>query len=110
MGGTCVNVGCIPKKLFVYASHFHEDFQDAAAYGWTVKPDSFNWRTLVENKDKEIKRLNGMSRAPARGSGVDIVHGRATVDGPHTVEVAGEHYTAENILVAAGSPADRSGI
>jgi len=103
MGGTCVNVGCIPKKLFVYASHFHEDFQDAAAYGWTVKPDSFNWRTLVENKDKEIKRLNGIYERLLEGSGVDIVHGRATVVDPHTVEVAGKHYTAENILVAAGS-------
>lgn len=103
MGGTCVNVGCIPKKLFVYAAHFHEDFQDAAAYGWTVKPDSFNWRTLVENKDKEIKRLNGIYERLLEGSGVEIVHGRATVVDPHTVEVAGKHYTAENILVAAGS-------
>lgn len=103
MGGTCVNVGCIPKKLFVYAAHFHEDFQDAAAYGWTVKPDSFNWRTLVENKDKEIKRLNGIYERLLEGSGVEIVHGRATVVDPHTVEVAGKHYTAEHILVAAGS-------
>jgi glutathione reductase (NADPH) len=103
MGGTCVNVGCIPKKLFVYASHFHEDFADAAAYGWTVKPDSFDWRTLVDNKDKEISRLNGIYRRMLEGAGVTIVDGRATVVDPHTVAVAGKNYTAEHILVAAGS-------
>ena len=103
MGGTCVNVGCIPKKLFVYASHFHEDFADAAAYGWTVKPDSFDWRTLVDNKDKEITRLNGIYRRMLEGAGVTIVDGRATVVDPHTVAVAGKNYTAEHILVAAGS-------
>ena len=103
MGGTCVNVGCIPKKLFVYASHFHEDFADAAAYGWTVKPDSFDWLTLVDNKDKEITRLNGIYRRMLEGAGVTIVDGRATVVDPHTVAVAGKNYTAEHILVAAGS-------
>jgi len=103
MGGTCVNVGCIPKKLFVYASHFHEGFSDAAAYGWTVKPGSFDWRTLVDNKDKEIKRLNGIYERLLEGSGVTIVDGRATVVDPHTVEVAGKQYTAEHVLVAAGS-------
>ncbi len=103
MGGTCVNVGCIPKKLFVYASHFHEEFSDAAAYGWTVKPESYNWRTLVENKDKEISRLNGIYRRLLENSGVEVIDGRATVVDAHTVEVEGKHYTAENILVAAGS-------
>lgn len=103
MGGTCVNVGCIPKKLFVYASHFHEDFSDSAAYGWTVKPDSFNWRTLVENKNKEITRLNGIYERLLEGSGVTIVNGRATVVDAHTVDVHGKQYSAEHILVAAGS-------
>ena len=103
MGGTCVNVGCIPKKLFVYASHFDKDFADASAYGWTVKPDSFDWRTLVDNKDKEITRLNGIYRRMLEGAGVTIVDGRATVVDPHTVAVAGKNYTAEHILVAAGS-------
>ncbi|MBO6784546.1 MAG: glutathione-disulfide reductase [Alphaproteobacteria bacterium] len=103
MGGTCVNVGCIPKKLFVYASHFHEEFGDAEAYGWTVKPEAFDWRTLVENKDTEIKRLNGIYERLLEGSGVEIKHGRATVVDPHTVEVDGTQYTAENILVASGS-------
>jgi len=103
LGGTCVNVGCIPKKLFVYASHFHEEFSDAAAYGWTVKPESYNWCTLVENKDKEISRLNGIYRRLLENSGVEVIDGRATVVDAHTVEVEGKHYTAENILVAAGS-------
>ncbi len=103
MGGTCVNVGCIPKKLFVYAAHFHEDFEDAAAYGWTVGPRSLNWRTLVENKDKEIGRLNGIYQRLLENSGVEVIEGRATVVDPHTVAVGDRTYTAENILVAAGS-------
>ena len=58
LGGTCVNVGCIPKKLLVYASHYTEDFEDARAYGWTVGKSSFDWATLIRNKDREIARLN----------------------------------------------------
>ena len=103
MGGTCVNVGCIPKKLFVYASHFHEEFEDAAAYGWTVKPESYDWNTLLRNKNTEIQRLNGIYERLLEGSGVEVINGRATVVDAHTVEVAGKQYTAENILVAAGS-------
>src|SRR6185503_17759138 len=60
LGGTCVNVGCIPKKLLVYGAHFSEDFVDAKNYGWTVPEPSFDWRTLIANKDKEITRLNGI--------------------------------------------------
>ncbi len=103
MGGTCVNVGCIPKKLFVYAAHFHEDFEDAAAYGWTVGPRSLDWRTLVENKDKEIGRLNGIYQRLLENSGVEVIEGRATVVDAHTVAVGDRTYTAANILVAAGS-------
>ncbi len=102
MGGTCVNVGCIPKKLFVYAAHFHEDFADAGAYGWTAEAKGFDWRTLVDNKDTEIKRLNGIYQRLLENSGVEIVNGRATLVDAHTVAVAGKHYTAENILVATG--------
>ncbi len=102
MGGTCVNVGCIPKKLFVYAAHFHEDFADSAAYGWTAEAKDFDWRTLVDNKDTEIKRLNGIYERLLGNAGVEIVNGRATLVDAHTVEVAGKHYTAENILVATG--------
>jgi glutathione reductase (NADPH) len=102
MGGTCVNVGCIPKKLFVYAAHFHEDFADSTAYGWTAEAKGFDWRTLVDNKDTEIKRLNGIYERLLSNSGVEIVNGRATLVDAHTVAVAGKQYTAENILVATG--------
>ena len=60
LGGTCVNVGCVPKKLFVYGSHFHEEFQDAKNYGWDVPESAFDWPTLRDNKTKEINRLNGI--------------------------------------------------
>ncbi len=102
MGGTCVNVGCIPKKLFVYGAHFHEDFEDAASYGWTVGRPVFDWQTLLGNKDKEIRRLNGIYERILRNAGVDIVHGRAVVADPHAVEVGGKRVTAERILVATG--------
>ena len=62
LGGTCVNVGCVPKKLFVYASAFEEEFRTAAGFGWTVPPQSFDWPTLRDNKTKEIERLNGIYR------------------------------------------------
>ncbi len=102
MGGTCVNVGCIPKKLFVYAAHFHDDFADSAAFGWTAGDRDFDWRTLVDNKDTEIKRLNGIYERLLGNSGVEIVNGRATLADAHTVDVAGKRYTAANILVATG--------
>lgn len=102
MGGTCVNVGCIPKKLFVYASHFSHDFEDAAAYGWTVGPRSFDWPTLRDNKDKEIDRLNGIYRNLLGNAGVEVFEARATVVDPHTIEVDGKRVTAEYILVATG--------
>lgn len=105
MGGTCVNVGCIPKKLFVYAAHYHEDFADSAAYGWTVEAPGakdFNWRTLVDNKDTEITRLNGIYERLLGNSGVEIVNGRATLVDAHTVAVDGKEYSAKTILVATG--------
>ena len=72
MGGTCVNVGCIPKKLFVYASHYSHDFEDAAAYGWTVGESQFDWKTLRDNKDTEIKRLNGIYESMLGNAKVDV--------------------------------------
>ncbi len=102
LGGTCVNVGCIPKKLMVYASHYSEDFEDAAAYGWTVGPRSFDWATLIANKDREIERLNGIYRTILTQNGVEIIEGRAVVVDPHTVEIGGRRITAEHILVATG--------
>jgi len=102
MGGTCVNVGCIPKKLFAYASHFADDFEDAAGFGWTVFDTKFHWPTLVANKNKEIERLNGIYDRMLHAAGVEIFKARAKVIDPHTVEVGDKRVTAEHILVATG--------
>ena len=103
LGGTCVNVGCVPKKLFVYASHFRDEMADATnGYGWTVGQSNFDWPTLRDNKTREIERLNGIYEGLLRDAGVTHVEGRATIVDPHTVEVEGKRYTAENILVATG--------
>jgi len=103
LGGTCVNVGCIPKKLLVYASHFSEDFSDAAGYGWTVGERSVDWRKLIANKDREISRLNGVYRNILSDNGVEIIEGHAEIVDPHTVTVDGKRHTAKYILVAVGS-------
>ncbi|HEM47270.1 MAG TPA: glutathione-disulfide reductase, partial [Alphaproteobacteria bacterium] len=102
-GGTCVNIGCVPKKLLVYASHFAEEFEDAAGFGWTVGERSFDWKTLIANKDEEIARLNGIYERLLKNSGVEIKWGRATVVDGHTVEIDGRWATAEHILVATGA-------
>ena len=103
LGGTCVNVGCIPKKLLVYASHYSEDFNDAAGYGWTVGGRSVDWRKLIANKDREISRLNGIYRKLLGEAGVEIFEGHAEIVDPHTVTVDGKRHTAKYILVAVGS-------
>ena len=102
LGGTCVNVGCVPKKLFVYASHFAEDFQNARGFGWTVDNPRFDWSTLLTNKNTEIERLNGVYQRLLENIGVEIINGRATLVDAHTVEVNGNKITAERILVAVG--------
>ena len=102
LGGTCVNAGCIPKKLLVYASHFREDFEDAAGFGWQVPSREFTWNELLANKDREIARLNGVYADLLDDAGVERIEGRARVLDPHTVEVDGRRVTAENILVATG--------
>ncbi len=109
-GGTCVNVGCIPKKLFSYAAHFHEDFADAAGFGWHVAEPWFDWPTLVANKDREIARLNGIYERILTGAGVEVIRGRATVVDAHTVAVAGRTITAAHILVATGGYPTRPAI
>lgn len=101
-GGTCVNVGCIPKKLFVYGSRFPEDRAVAAGYGWTVDEPQFDWPTLVRNKDIEIQRLNGIYERMLKNAGCEVIPARATLVDPHTVEVDGKHITATHILVATG--------
>ena len=102
VGGTCVIRGCVPKKLLVYASHFHDDFQDAAGYGWTVGPSHFSWPTLIANKNREIVRLEGIYAKLLEGSKVTVLRGRATVMDGNTVEFDGRRITAANILVATG--------
>jgi glutathione reductase (NADPH) len=103
LGGTCVNVGCIPKKLMVLASHYREDFEDAAAYGWTVGERRFDWPKFIANKDREIARLNDVYRSILEKNGVEILNARATVVDPHTVQVGDRRVTAKHILVATGS-------
>ena len=103
LGGTCVNVGCVPKKLFVYGSHFAEDFDDARSYGWHAGKAGFDWPTLRDNKTREIERLNGVYHDLLNGAGVEIVTQRAVLTGPHEVTVGGRTVTARNILVATGS-------
>ncbi|MGB1464552.1 MAG: FAD-dependent oxidoreductase, partial [Parvibaculales bacterium] len=102
VGGTCVIRGCVPKKLFVYASHFAEEFEDAAGFGWTVADAKFDWPTLVKNKDAEIDRLNGIYIKNLEASGVEILQGRAIVKDAHTVTLDGRDITAKYILVAVG--------
>jgi glutathione reductase (NADPH) len=102
-GGTCVNVGCIPKKLFAYAAHYREDFEVAKSFGWTLGQPRFDWATLLANKDREIARLNGVYEGALTKAGARILRGRARVLDPHTVEVNGERHTARHILVATGS-------
>jgi glutathione reductase (NADPH) len=103
LGGTCVNVGCIPKKLLVYASHFAEDFRDAAGYGWTVEGKRFDWAKLIANKNKEIQRLNGIYRKVLVDAGAKVIEDHAEVIDPHTVTIGGKKITAKYILIAVGS-------
>lgn len=102
LGGTCVNVGCIPKKLLVYAAHFSGDFEDAAGFGWSVGERRPDWSKLIKNKNAEIERLNGVYRRVLEGVGVKIFDGHAEVLDPHTVVVDQKRYTARTILVATG--------
>ena len=101
-GGTCVNVGCIPKKLFVYASHFAEDFHDAKGFGWDVGTPTFDWAPLRDNKTREIERLNGIYDHMLKNAGCDLHWGRATVVDAHTVAVGEQRFSARHILVAVG--------
>jgi len=102
MGGTCVNVGCVPKKLYVYASEFGKAFQDARGFGWDSGPTPFDWATLRDNKKTEISRLNAIYRNLLGGVDVDIIDGRASIVDAHTVIVSGQQYSAGKILIATG--------
>jgi glutathione reductase (NADPH) len=102
LGGTCVNVGCVPKKLLVYGAHFSEEFEQAKSFGWSVSEPEFDWATLIANKDKQIHHLNGIYRNLLVNSGVTLLEGHARLTGPNQVEVNGQSYTAEHILIATG--------
>ena len=102
-GGTCVNVGCVPKKLYVYASQFSESFSGAAGFGWQLDAQpTFDWSTLVANKTKEISRLQRVYDNLLQKSGVTVMNGRGSLVDAHTVKVADKTYTAERIIVATG--------
>ena len=103
-GGTCVIRGCVPKKLFVYASQFHEHFEDAAGFGWTVGESSFDWKKLVAAKDVEIARLEGLYKKGLAGANAEILETRAELVDAHTVKIlkTGETLTAERIIIATG--------
>lgn len=105
IGGTCVIRGCVPKKLLVYASRFSHDFAEAGAFGWSAPATSFDWTTLIANKDREIARLEGVYRANLEKAGVEIVMERAVLEDPHMVRLlaSGACVRARNILIATGS-------
>ena len=104
VGGTCVIRGCVPKKFLVYASEFGHGFNDAKGYGWSANDVSFNWNKLIENKDDEIDRLNGIYIRNLKNAGADIFQSRATLKDKHTIhlEAEGRDVTAKKILVATG--------
>jgi len=103
-GGTCVIRGCVPKKLFVYASQFSEHFRDAAGFGWEVGATRFDWAKFIANKDKEIARLEGLYRKGLETNGAQIFESRAVLEGPHTVRILKNDrvVSAERILIATG--------
>jgi glutathione reductase (NADPH) len=102
LGGTCVNVGCIPKKLLSYAAHYHDDFADAAGFGWSVGARAFDWAQLIAAKNQEIARLNGVYGRLLAAAGVEVIAGRGVLIDAHTVQVGGRTLTAQHILVATG--------
>lgn len=102
LGGTCVNVGCVPKKLLVYGSHFADDFEQAEGFGWTAGKAQFDWEKLISNKNREIERLNGIYRKLLVNSGVTLLEGHARIADAHHVEINGQRFSAERILIATG--------
>ena len=102
LGGTCVNVGCVPKKLYTYASHFSHDFENAKGFGWSLGSAKFDWPTLVANKKTEISRLNDIYANLLNNSGAQIIRGYASFKDKNTVTVSGTDYTAQRIVIATG--------
>src|SRR3954454_2842096 len=102
IGGTCVLRGCVPKKLLVYGAQFADAFADAAGFGWHVPLPSFDWPTLIGAKNKELDRLGEIYGNKLKNNGGQIIEGRGVLADPHSIEVAGRTYTADNILIATG--------
>lgn len=109
-GGTCVIRGCVPKKLMVYASQFSEEFEAAEGFGWTVGESSFDWKTLIANKDKELERLEGLYQKGLANNKADIINSRAELRGKHEVYIKAQDkvVTAEKILIAVGGTPSRN--
>jgi len=106
-GGTCVNVGCVPKKLLVQAGEYGAWADDAAGFGWEIKKGPHNWHKLIEAKDREIARLNGIYRRLLEGAQAQIFDARAVLLDPHTLDVGGQRVTAERIVIATGGHPER---
>jgi len=102
LGGTCVNVGCVPKKLLVYGAHFSDDFEQAQGFGWALGEAGFDWPTLIANKNREIQRLNGIYRNLLVNSGVTLLEGHARLLDANQVEIQGQRFSARHILLATG--------
>ena len=103
LGGTCVNVGCIPKKLYAYAAHYRHDFADSAGFGWEPGTPSFDWARLRANKAAEISRLNGIYAGLLEQAGVTVYRGKATILEPQRVQIAGERtLNCRHVLIATG--------
>ncbi|MBM7061812.1 glutathione-disulfide reductase [Pseudomonas sp. UL073] len=102
LGGTCVNVGCVPKKMLVYGAHFADDFEQAKGYGWSFGEAGFDWPTLIANKNREILRLNGIYRNLLVNSGVTVLESHAKLLDAQHVEVDGQRFSAKHILIATG--------
>ncbi len=102
LGGTCVNRGCVPKKLMVYASHFPNYFEESAGYGWTVGESSFDWNKMITAVNNEVDRLNGIYSRMLDNSGVKVYEGSGKFVDSHTIEIGNEKVTAEKILIAVG--------
>ncbi|MBO0755781.1 MAG: FAD-dependent oxidoreductase, partial [Bradyrhizobiaceae bacterium] len=108
VGGTCVIRGCVPKKLLVYASRFSHEFEDAAGFGWSLSPPTFDWPTLIANKDKEISRLEAAYVANLQKAGATLVKSRAIIEDPHTIRLlaGGAAIRTDHILIATGAAPD----
>lgn len=102
-GGTCVNLGCVPKKLYVHAAEYGAGFLQASGFGWQSQLPPFDWPTLRDNKSENIAKLNSLYEETLEKAGVTQLRGHARLTGPHSVEIAGNSYTAERILLATGS-------